>query len=61
MIDIAEEGRLVEALRRGDEQVFMALVDRYQASLLKVALVFLGNPSTAEEVVQETWGACCRV
>ena len=55
MIDIAEEGRLVEALRRGDEQVFMALVDRYQASLLKVALVFLGNPSTAEEVVQETW------
>jgi len=55
MIDIGEEARLVEALRRGDEQVFMALVDRYQASLLKVALVFLGNPSTAEEVVQEAW------
>ena len=55
MIDTYEEAKLVAALLRGDEQVFMELVDRYQASLLKVATVSLGNPSVAEEVVQETW------
>ena len=55
MLDVAGDTRLVEALRRGDEGVFMELVDRHQASLLKVALTYVGNPATAEEVVQETW------
>lgn len=32
MLDVAGDTRLVEALRRGDEGVFMELVDRYQAS-----------------------------
>jgi RNA polymerase sigma-70 factor (ECF subfamily) len=55
MIEVTEDAQLVEALRRGDEQAFMELVDRYQASLLKVALTYLGDKSSAQEVVQDTW------
>ncbi len=39
----------------GDEQAFTALVRRYQGHLLRLALVFVANRETAEEVVQETW------
>jgi RNA polymerase sigma-70 factor (ECF subfamily) len=49
------ERRLVERLRSGDEQAFMELVDRYGASLLRVALLFVSSRAVAEEVVQETW------
>jgi RNA polymerase sigma-70 factor, ECF subfamily len=49
------ERRLVERLRNGDEQAFMELVDRYGASLLRVALLFVSSRAVAEEVVQETW------
>ena len=38
MIDPAER-RELEALRSGDEQAFMALVERYHASLLRVAQI----------------------
>jgi RNA polymerase sigma-70 factor, ECF subfamily len=46
---------LVEALRRGDEAAFRALVDRYSASLLRVAMTYVPSRAVAEEVVQETW------
>jgi RNA polymerase sigma-70 factor, ECF subfamily len=53
-VDPAEE-RLLARLRAGDEQAFMELVDRYGASLLRVALLFVSTRAVAEEVVQETW------
>jgi RNA polymerase sigma-70 factor, ECF subfamily len=46
---------VVEALRRGDEAAFSALVREYHASLLRVALVYVPSRAVAEEVVQETW------
>jgi RNA polymerase sigma-70 factor (ECF subfamily) len=49
------EQRLLERLRRGDEQAFMELVDRWGPSLLRVALLFVPTRAIAEEVVQETW------
>src|SRR3954466_13491638 len=52
---LLEDERLVGALRRGDEDAFMALVDRYGALMLKVASMYVRTPSVAEEVVQETW------
>jgi RNA polymerase sigma-70 factor (ECF subfamily) len=52
--DPAEE-RLLAGLRNGDEQAFMELVERYGASLLRVALLFVATRAVAEEVVQETW------
>jgi RNA polymerase sigma-70 factor, ECF subfamily len=51
----ADEARLVDALRRGDEASFMELVDLYSAALLRLALVYVRSRAVAEEVVQETW------
>ena len=51
----ADDERLLEALRRGDEDAFMALVDRYGALMQRVASMYVRTPSVAEEVVQETW------
>ncbi len=50
-----DEGKLVAALRAGDEQAFMELVDRYGPSLLRLARTFVSSRAVAEEVVQETW------
>src|SRR3954452_4808569 len=43
------------ALQRGDEEVFVELVRRHQALMMRIALRYLGNRTVAEEVVQETW------
>src|SRR5918995_5063201 len=51
----ADERRLVEALRRGDEAAFEQLVRMHHASLLRVARLYVSSRSVAEEVVQETW------
>ncbi|MDQ1506942.1 MAG: hypothetical protein QOD57_4669 [Actinomycetota bacterium] len=51
----AEEVVLVEALRRGDEKAFAALIDRYHSSLLRLAMSYVATKEAAEDVVQETW------
>ena len=51
----AEEQELVEALRKGDEAAFAALVDRYGPSMLRVAQLYVRTRAVAEEVVQEAW------
>jgi RNA polymerase sigma-70 factor (ECF subfamily) len=43
------------ALRRGDERVFVDLVQRHQPLMLRVASRYVRNRTVAEEVVQETW------
>src|SRR4051812_12216590 len=52
---LLDDERLLEALRQGDEDAFMALVDRYGALMLRVASMYVRTPAVAEEVVQETW------
>lgn len=47
--------RLVEALRARDEKAFMALVERYGPSMLRVAMLFVRSRAVAEEVVQDAW------
>jgi RNA polymerase sigma-70 factor (ECF subfamily) len=49
------EQRLVEALRAGDQAAFEQLIRMYNASLLRVARIYVSSRSVAEEVVQETW------
>jgi RNA polymerase sigma-70 factor (ECF subfamily) len=50
-----DDSHLVNALRRGDEAAFTALIDRYHASLLRLAQMYVPDRATAEDVVQETW------
>ena len=51
----AEETALLEALRRGDEQAFVSLVQRYHASLLRLAMTYVATREQAEDAVAETW------
>lgn len=50
-----EEQGLIERLRSGDEDAFAELIDRYGASMLRVARMHVRDRAVAEEVVQETW------
>jgi RNA polymerase sigma-70 factor (ECF subfamily) len=51
----SEDSRLLERVRAGDEEAFARLVDLHGASLRRVARMYVSNPASAEEVVQETW------
>jgi RNA polymerase sigma-70 factor (ECF subfamily) len=46
---------LVTRLRAGDENAFMALVDRYGPLMFRVAMSHVPSVAVAEEVVQEAW------
>src|SRR3954451_8674312 len=51
----ADETRLLNALRDGDETAFADLVDRYHGPLKRLARTFGASDAVAEEIVQETW------
>ncbi len=51
---------LLRRLRAGDEQGFVALVERYNGSMLRLAGAFVPSHAVAEEVVQDTWLAVLR-
>jgi RNA polymerase sigma-70 factor, ECF subfamily len=52
---MTEDHELVQRLRDGDESAFAELIDRYGATMLRVAQMYVRDRGTAEEVVQETW------
>lgn len=47
--------RLLEDLRDGHESAFQQLIEMYQSSMIRVALMYVPTRALAEEVVQETW------
>jgi RNA polymerase sigma-70 factor, ECF subfamily len=49
------DAELVVRLRDGEESAFAELIDRYGATMLRVAQMYVRDRATAEEVVQETW------
>jgi RNA polymerase sigma-70 factor, ECF subfamily len=51
---------LLRRLRAGDERAFVTLVERYNGSMLRLALSFVPSRAVAEEVVQDTWVAVLR-
>jgi len=44
----------------GEEQAFVELVSRHQASLLRLARTYVSSAAVAEEVAQDTWLAVLR-
>ena len=50
-----DDARLIEGLRERSEDVFEELTREYNASLLRVAQIYVTSRAVAEEVVQETW------
>ena len=46
---------LLARARAGDEGAFVALVDRYHGSMLRVARNYVPSQAVAEEAVQDTW------
>lgn len=52
---LLREDFLLEALRRGDEDAYALLLQRYYKPMLRRALLYVTNQAVAEEVVQDTW------
>src|SRR5205823_10058255 len=50
-----DDAVVIAALRARDERVFEELMRMYNASLLRVAQIYVASRAVAEEVVQETW------
>ncbi|HEX9466965.1 MAG TPA: RNA polymerase sigma factor [Acidimicrobiia bacterium] len=53
--DYTDDSVLVDALRTGDEHAFAWLIDRYSASLHRLARLHVSSSAIADEVLQETW------
>jgi RNA polymerase sigma-70 factor (ECF subfamily) len=52
---LPDDQALVEALQRGEESAFVALVEAYQGLLIRLAMPYVAHRAMAEDVVQETW------
>jgi RNA polymerase sigma-70 factor (ECF subfamily) len=52
---VPDESALLARLRAGDEDAFLALVDRYAPAMRKLARAYVRDEATAEDVVQEAW------
>jgi RNA polymerase sigma-70 factor (ECF subfamily) len=54
-VSVDDDRRLAESLRLGDPAAFVSLVERHYASMIRVAMIYVGDRATAEDVIQETW------
>jgi RNA polymerase sigma-70 factor, ECF subfamily len=50
-----DDAVVIAGLRARDERVFAELMRMYNASLLRVAQIYVASRAVAEDVVQETW------
>lgn len=49
------DSELLPALRRGEEDAFQSLVEKYHPALVRLATVYANDRAAAEEVAQDTW------
>ncbi|WP_028062791.1 RNA polymerase sigma factor [Solirubrobacter soli] len=54
-VSVDPDAELLARLRCGEELAFRTLVERYSATMLRVARLHVRDRQAAEEVVQETW------
>jgi RNA polymerase sigma-70 factor (ECF subfamily) len=57
---VDDDAELVDRLRAGDQSAFVALIERYQSRMLRLAEATVGSRAVAEEVTQDTWLAVVR-
>jgi RNA polymerase sigma-70 factor, ECF subfamily len=50
-----DERALVQSLRHGDEDAFRAVVNRHQATMVRVAQAHVRDAFVAEEIAQDAW------
>lgn len=50
-----DETTLLNLLRQRDETAFTQLVEKYHSFLIRIARIYVQDPTTAEEVAQEAW------
>ena len=55
-----DDAELLRRLLGGDEKAFTELVVRYNATLIRIALYYVNNQASAEDVAQDTWIAVLR-
>jgi RNA polymerase sigma-70 factor (ECF subfamily) len=55
-----DDAELLRRLLGGDESAFRELVVRYNATLIRIALYYVNNQASAEDVAQDTWIAVLR-
>jgi RNA polymerase sigma-70 factor, ECF subfamily len=55
VFDFSDDAVLVKALAARDSDAFEYLLNRYHASLVRLALQYVPSRAVADEVVQETW------
>jgi RNA polymerase sigma-70 factor, ECF subfamily len=58
--EVIDDAELMRLFRKGDEQAFRRLYDRYRGPLWRYVLQSSESTQEAEEVVQETWLAIIR-
>lgn len=51
----ADDLEALDALRKGDEQAFSSLVERYNSPVLRFVSLYVRDRAVAQEVVQEAW------
>jgi RNA polymerase sigma-70 factor (ECF subfamily) len=51
----ADEWRLVERLRAGDQEAFSELVERFHPAMVRLAMTRVRSRAVAEEVAQDAW------
>src|SRR5712664_2225363 len=54
---VVQDSPMVEALRAGDERVFLELVGQLHGAMVRFARGFVGSDAAAEDVVQDAWAA----
>ena len=52
---MGEENRLLSQLRAREEQAFETVMIHYQETFTRMAMRYVANRETAEDIVQETW------
>lgn len=52
---LPEDQVLIAQLRQKDEEAFIALVNQYHTSLVRLATIYVNDEAVAEEVAQEAW------